>query len=219
MTRRPPSSTASRHAFTLVEVLLALSLLTALLLALNMFLFSMGELWGQNRQRRLFDQHVRAVTRHLGELLQRGALTPSPGRELRLAPSPASTVGGPPEITFDLRAGDRLLPWPGAPLPDVACALSLVPERGLFLLWQSRWETNFETDPPRRLVVSPMVTRLDYLYYQPDSQAWQTLASPLRDERGHWVLPALLRLHFQRDRYSADTVVSFPPHLPALPAF
>ena len=37
------------------------------LVAMNTFVFSMGELWGHNSNRRLFDQHVNAVTRFLQE--------------------------------------------------------------------------------------------------------------------------------------------------------
>jgi hypothetical protein len=197
-------------------MLLALALLTSLLLALNMFLFSMGELWGQNRRQRLFDQHVRAVTRYLDELLTRGSLVVEPGRELRLA-APAGM--GQPSLTFDLAAGDRLLPWPGKPLPDVECALSAQAGRGLVLSWHSRWETGFNDTPPRTLVVSPLVQQLDYLYFDAGTRAWTATGSPPREQGDAWLLPARLRLQFKYDRYSASTVVTVPPRVPALPAF
>ena len=205
-----------RSAFTLVEMLLALALLTSLLLAMNTFLFSMGELWGQNRRQRLFDQHVRAVTRYLDDLLARGSLVVEPGRELRLA-APAGR--GEPALTFDLAAGDRLLPWPGKPLPDVECALSAQSGRGLVLSWHSRWETNFKDAPPRTLVVSPLVKRLEYLYVEDGARSWTVTSSPPRDKADTWLLPVRLRLHFQYERYSASTVVTIPPRLSALPAF
>lgn len=206
----------SQSGFTLVETLLALALLTSLLLAVNLFLFSMGELWGQNRQQRLFDQHVRAVTRYLDELIARGAQGAEPGRELRMA---APENLGPPRLTFDLAAGDRLLPWPEAPLPDVECALSAEAGRGLVLSWHSRWETGFEDRPPRTLVVSPLVQRVEYLYYDDRARAWRAETAPVRDQADTWLVPSRLRLHFQYDRFTADTVVSIPPRLAALPAF
>lgn len=202
--------------FTLVETLLALALLAGVLLAVNMFLFSMGELWGRNRQQRLFDQHVRAVTRRIDELLARGALVTEEGRELRLA---APKGLGDPLLTFDLTAGDRLLPWPEAPLPDVECALSAQPGRGLVLSWHSRWETGFEDTAPRTLVMSPLVQRLDYLYYNDNTRAWDATNAPMRDRTDTWPLPARVRLHFQYDRYTASSVVTIPPRLAALPAF
>jgi prepilin-type N-terminal cleavage/methylation domain-containing protein len=214
--RADPGTLRRRAAFTLVEMLLALALLTSLLLALNMFLFSMGELWGQNRRQRLFDQHVRAVTRYLDELLARGSLVVEPGRELRLA---ARSGVSEPALTFDLADGDRLLPWPGKPLPDVECALSTQSGRGLVLAWHSRWEIGFKDAPPRTLVVSPLVQRLEYLYFDEGARAWTATTSPPRDKGDTWKMPARLRLHFQYERYSANTVVTIPPHVPALPAF
>jgi prepilin-type N-terminal cleavage/methylation domain-containing protein len=215
--RRPPvRRRPGEGGFTLVETLLALALLTSLLLAVNLFLFSMGELWGQNRQQRLFDQHVRAVTRYLDELVARGAQVVEPGRELRMA-SPEGRSE--PRLTFDLAAGDRLLPWPEAPLPDVECALATEAGRGLVLSWHSRWETGFEDRPPRTLVVSPLVQRVEYLYYDGNARAWRVEAAPARDQADTWRLPARLRLHFQYDRFTAAAVVSIPPRLPAMPAF
>jgi prepilin-type N-terminal cleavage/methylation domain-containing protein len=219
MNRGRPAAGRSRRAqraFTLVEMLLALALLTSLLLAVNLFLFSMGELWGENRQQRLFDQHVRAVTRYLDELVARGALVVEPGRELRVASREGSAQ---PRLTFDLAAGDRLLPWPETPLPDVECALATEPGRGLVLSWHSRWETGFEDRPPRTLVVSPLVQRVDYLYYDESARAWRAESSPPRDKSDSWETPARLRLHFQYDRFTTNTVVTIPRRLPALPPF
>lgn len=206
----------SLRGFTLVEMLLALALLVSLLLALNMFLFSMGELWGQNRRQRLFDQHVRAVTHYLDELLARGAQVAEPGRELRMA---AMSGLHEPALTFDLPDGDRLLPWPGKPLPDVECALSAQPGRGLVLSWHSRWETGFKDTPPRALVVSPLVQQLDYLYFDDSTRSWTATATPPRDQGDTWRVPARVRLHFKYEKYTASTVVTVPPRLAALPAF
>jgi prepilin-type N-terminal cleavage/methylation domain-containing protein len=211
------SSSRRRRGFTLVEVLLSLALLAMLLLGLNQFIFSMGELWGQNRQQRLFDQHVRAVTRYVGELMQRGTLAPEAGRRLRIAAGRTPGAGN-ALLTFDL-PGDRLLAWPARPLPDVECAINAVAGQGLLLYWQSRWELDFERTPPRVTVISPLVARLEYEYYQPETQSWQSLAAPVESDRERRVLPTRLRLHFQYNRFAADEVVSVPPAMPALPVF
>jgi prepilin-type N-terminal cleavage/methylation domain-containing protein len=208
-----------RAGLTLVEVLLALALLSVLLLALSQFLLSMGELWGGNRRQRLFDQHVRAVTRYVEDTLQRAAIAPAAGRGLRMAPGKVSPLTSAPLLNFDLAAGDRLLPWPKGPLPDVQCLLAVERDRGLLFYWQSRWEVGFETQPPRQVVVSPLVTRLDYDYYNSESKAFTTSASPLPERDGQTPLPARLRLHFQLDKWTADTVVRVPVASAALPAF
>ena len=58
-----PMSRASHHrGFSLLEMLVSLALLGILMVTLNTFLFSMSELWGGGRDKRLFDQHTRAAT-------------------------------------------------------------------------------------------------------------------------------------------------------------
>jgi hypothetical protein len=72
--------------FTLLETLLAVALSAALLIAVNFFVLSMGELWGRTSEPRLFDRHVRGVTRFLEALVQQSVATEaSPG---------ATTPGG-----------------------------------------------------------------------------------------------------------------------------
>lgn len=208
-----------RAGLTLVEVLLALALVSVLLLSLSQFLLSMGELWGRNRRQRLFEQHVRAVTRYVEETLHRASIAPVAGRGLRMAPGKQAPLQTTPLLNFDLAAGDRLLPWPKEPLPDVLCLLAVDRERGLVFYWASRWETNFDTQAPRQLVVSPLVTRLDYDYYNSDAKAFTTSNTPLPEKDGQTPLPARLRLHFQLEKWSADTVVRVPAASAALPAF
>ncbi|HWA26660.1 MAG TPA: prepilin-type N-terminal cleavage/methylation domain-containing protein [Lacunisphaera sp.] len=216
---QPPARARSRRAFTLVEVLLSLALLAMLLVALNQFLLSMGELWGRNREQRLFDQHVRAVARYVEDLLQRGTLVPDSGRRLRVQPSVVAGVGRGPLLTFDLPAGDRMLPWPGHPLPDVQCALDFLPGRGLVLYWQSRWELDFEKAAPRALVLSPFVSRVDYEFYRKETRTWAAQDSLVGGDAAAKALPARCRLHFEHDRLTAEQLVRVPPAVPGLPAF
>lgn len=204
------------RGFTLVEALLSLALLAALLAALNLFVFSMGEIWGRNRQERLFEQHTRAVTRHLEDVLRRGVLAPAPALPPRLATAEALAARA-PLLTFDLPEGDRTLPWPDAPLPDVRCALEVIPAEGLVLHWQSRWEVDFEKIAPRRTVLSPLVTRLEYGYY--DDGRWQVDLAPRRDKRGGWAMPARIHLRFEHRGRVADSVVPVPKKAGLLPAF
>ena len=105
-------------AFTLVEVLLALALLGSLLVALNVFVFSMAEVWGKGRDERLFGQHCRAVSAHVEDLLRAAVLGPG-GDGLAIKEVKQENGGETPELCFTLADGDRLLPWPSAAIPDV----------------------------------------------------------------------------------------------------
>ena len=132
-----------RGGFTLLEILLALALIGLLLVAMNTFVFSMGELWGQRTDVRLFEQHVRAVSRFLEHELRAAVLPPA-------AKADATPIGveeirpqnGMMEklLTFDLPAGSRLFNWPDRPLPEVVCSFQVRPNEGLVMLWHSRLE-------------------------------------------------------------------------------
>jgi prepilin-type N-terminal cleavage/methylation domain-containing protein len=214
---------SSARAFTLLEILLALALVALLLVALNTFVFSMGELWGQRTDVRLFEQHVRAVTRFLDHELRAAVLPP--------AAKPDSTPIGLEEIrpqnglaekllTFDLPAGSRLFTWPERPLPEVVCSFQARPNEGLVLLWHSRLEKNFDTDPPRETVVTPLVSALSYDYYDADTNRWTNETTlKMNPQGGQPMVPQRLRLKFTYNKMSYESVVTLPAAGQALPAF
>jgi prepilin-type N-terminal cleavage/methylation domain-containing protein len=210
----------SDTGFTLLELLLSLALVGLLLVAMNQFIFSMGELWGRGADVRLFDQHVRAVTRFVEQTLHGTAMPTARGvqglavQEIRLPDGPTATL-----LTFELPAGSRVLPWPEAPLPDVVCALGMRPEQGLVLYWHSRLEQHFADEPPRATVLTPLVTSLSYDYYDPNFKTWQNYQGMQRDKNSQWLLPTRLRLKFTYENLTRETVVTLPVSIPALPPF
>ena len=97
--------------FTLLEILLSLVLVGLLLVSMNTFVFSMGELWGQRTDVRLFDQHARAVSRFLEHELRAAALPPAArSNSTPIALQEIRPQNGLMEkmLTFDLPAGSRL---------------------------------------------------------------------------------------------------------------
>ena len=224
--RRPQSAIAHRksaiRAFTLLEILLALALASLTLVALNTFIFSMGELWGQNADVRLFERHVRAVTRFLENELRAAALPP--------AARPNSTPIGLQEVrpqngmmenmlTFELPAGSRLLNWPERPLPEVVCSFQARPNEGLIMLWHSRLEKNFETDAPRETVVTPLVTGMEYEYFDANMNRWTSETMLKMDPQGQPMTPQRLRLKFTYGKMSREGLVSLPTPGEGLPTF
>jgi prepilin-type N-terminal cleavage/methylation domain-containing protein len=211
-----------RGAFTLLEILLALALVGLLLVALNTFIFSMGELWGRGTDARLFDQHVRAVTRFLEQELRSAALPPA----ARPDSSPIGLQEVRPEnglienlLTFELPAGSRLLNWPDRPLPEVVCSLQLRPNEGLLLLWHSRLESNIDTDPPRETVITPLVTALAYDYFEPEFNRWTTETALKLDAGATPAIPQRLRLKFTHDGMTRESVITIPTPREGLPLF
>lgn len=210
----------SRRAFTLIEVLLATALLGALLIALNYFVFSMAEIWGVGAERRLFEQHVRAVTREVETLLRTASLPPLAnelpvfGREVRLDDGRRATL-----VTFELAEGSPRLPWKTAPLPDVVCGLTQQPGKGLMLYWQSRLEKDFDDAAPRPFVLSAFGSELKYEYLEGDGSFWRVYDQLQRDNQGRWRMPQRLRLSFAHNDLKAEATVALPPPPGPLPHF
>ncbi len=206
-----------RRGFTLLETVLAVALLGALLLALNFFVFSMVEIWGGGAERRLFEQHVRAVTREVETLVRTAVLPPAAepalfAREIRLADGRRDTLP-----SFTLVRGSPRLPWAETALPEVVCTLAAQPGSGLVLYWQSRLETVFEAAEPRPWVMTPWVTAMVYDYFE--SGNWRESPGLQRDRQGEWLLPARLRLRFEHNGLSAETSVLLPTTPVLLPHF
>ncbi|MBC8010537.1 MAG: prepilin-type N-terminal cleavage/methylation domain-containing protein [Burkholderiales bacterium] len=200
-----------RRGFTLLELLLALALLGSLLVALNVFVFSMAEVWGKGRDERLFSQHARAVTTHLEELLRSAALGPG-GGGLEIKEVRQENGGEQPEIAFTLAEGSRLLAWPEQALPDVeiSVAVDTRDKKGLILHWQSVLETRRESEAPRTTVVSPFVESLGWDYYDESFKRWETLDEPKREPDGTYLVPQRLRVRFVLGQFKAERVVRVP---------
>ncbi len=86
---RPQPSGPPGRAFTLLEIRqLLLALVMLVIVGLNTFIFSMGELWGNRSEARLLELHVRAATRFLDQQLQIATLPPEAQASTR-PPAPA----------------------------------------------------------------------------------------------------------------------------------
>jgi prepilin-type N-terminal cleavage/methylation domain-containing protein len=210
---QPAAQPAGEGGFTLIELVLALALLSMLVTALLSFVFSMSEIWGRGSEKRLFEQHVNAVTRHVESLLRRAAWPrggpageePFAVREIR----PTAGFAG-PMLGFDLLDGDRLLDWPGEPLPEVRCHLAVEGNRGLVIHWQSLLEADAAKKTPRTSLVSPLVTSLAYAYQDPGTGSWRTEVNLRRSNSNDWLLPDRLVLTFKQGNFEATRELTLP---------
>jgi hypothetical protein len=219
---RRPCTAAGARAFTLLEILLALALTALVLVSLNVFVFSMGELWGRNTDVRLFDRHVQAVTRFLDRELRAASLPPAaaPG-DTPIAPKEIRPQSGVTEnlLTFELPAGSRILTWPDRPLPEVECSLQYRDREGLILLWHSRLEKKFQDDPPRETVITPLVTGMSYDYYDSDFKTWKNEPAIRKNPTGQLDAPQRLRLKFTYGKLTRESVIVLAAPAAGLPNF
>ena len=220
--RGPDRRSPGAGGFTLLEILLSLAVVGMLLVAMNTFVFSMSELWGRNTDVRLFERHANAVTRFLEHELRAAVLPPA----ARANSNPLAITEITPQssvtdklLTFELPSGSRLLAWPDRPLPEVVCSLQARESDGLILLWHSRLEKNYDTDPPRETVITPLCTALAYDYLDPDFNRWTTETALKLDPSGNPMPPQRLRLKFAYGKMTRETVITLPAPTPALPLF
>jgi len=215
-----PGFRGRRRGFTLIEVLLSMALVALMLVALNTFVFSMGELWGRNTDVRLFDQHVQAVTRYLQREMMVAAYPPSGAANASpIGVQPVTPANGLQDnlITFMLLAGTHVLHWPGRPLPEVVCSLQVRSGQGLYLLWHSDLETRFNQDPPREALLSPWVAACSYDYFDSDLNKWTNETVLRKDAGGNPLVPQRLRLAFAYGKLKRETVVTLPTTPQGLP--
>jgi hypothetical protein len=180
----------------------------------------MSEIWGQRTEPRLFEQHIRGVTRFLDHELRAAALPPAARpNSTPIALEEVQPQNGLMEkmLTFELPGGSRLFRWPENPLPEVVCSFQVRPGEGLVLLWHSRLEKNFDTDSPRETVVSPLVTGLRYDYWDADANRWSTETTLKMDQQGQPMTPQRLRLKFTYGKLVRETAVTLPVPEEAMP--
>ncbi len=211
------------RAFSLVEMMVAIALVGLLIVGLNYFVFSMGEIWGRSSDKRLFEQHVRSVSRFLESELRQAGLPPHATRSTpAFVPLEIRPSGGLSEVllTFDLPEGSRLITWPERPLPELVCSFQVRQGKGLYLLWHSRLETRFEQDSPREVLITPFVSAIAYDYYDTQAKTWSTERTPKRDPRtSSYPSPQRLRLSFAHKGYTQEVTLPLPLVEEGLPNF
>jgi len=215
---------ARESAFTIIEVLIALAIIGLIMIAMNTFVFSMGELWGRGGDVRLFDLHVRNVSRFLERELRSASFPPNVAAgsgAVSVQEIKAATGLDSPLLTFEVREGNRLMVWPERALPEVVCSLAVREGDGLLLLWHSRLETRFDDDAPRETTISPWVASMAYDYYDEDSKLWKTETNLRRTSglQDSYDTPQRLRLTFRHGRLSEESIISLPQVGEGLPMF
>jgi prepilin-type N-terminal cleavage/methylation domain-containing protein len=209
-----------RRGFTLIEIVLAMALVGLVLVGMNTFIFSMSELWGRNTDVRLFDQHVRAVTRFLQKEMVTATLPPAASvNSTPVGIQSVTAVGASQEnlITYMELSGNHILSWPGVPLPEVFCSLAVRRDKGLYMLWHSDLENHFNDEPPRETLISPFVTALSFDYYDTDFNKWTTETALRTDSSGNPVAPQRLRVTFAYQKLTRETTVTVPATTQGLP--
>jgi hypothetical protein len=87
------------------------------------------------------------------------------------------------------------------------------------LYGQSDLELNHETEPPRSVLVTPFVTKIEYLTFSPDTGSWRTDTQLRRGADNNWVLPDRIRLTYAYGALSAVRELTLPAKAGETPAY
>jgi prepilin-type N-terminal cleavage/methylation domain-containing protein len=198
------------QGFSLIEMLLAIALAGGLIIAANMFLLSMGELWGRGTDERMFEQHVRGVSRFMENLSRSAVASDQEGTVFTMDSPKGYESIGTPLLSFEVNEAPGVFVWPGKPLPRVVVWLTVNREDGLVLLWKSRLEEDFGEVPPRTTGVSRFVTGVAYEYYDDGRLEWRREDGPIIDPGGQARLPGRVRLTFTRGEEAREVSIALP---------
>jgi prepilin-type N-terminal cleavage/methylation domain-containing protein len=213
----------TRRGFTLLEVLLAIMIGAWLTMSATILIFSMGELWGRGTDERLFDRHVRGVSRFMDGILRDASASASSAGQTSAVwwEEPAGTeFNGEELLTFELQRSPGVLVWPGQALPNVVCSFQLDRD-GLFLLWKSRLEADYEDASPRRTRLSPFATDLEYFYYDGEAEppVWDQSNEPETDSEGVPLVPSRVQITFTYEEESRTVTLVFPQAPSGVPLY
>jgi hypothetical protein len=123
-------------------------------------------------------------------------------------------------LTFEVAESPGIFAWPEEPLPFVVCALRVDRDDGLFLLWKSRLEEDFEEEAPREFCVSPYVTGITYYYHDTSGAQpkWEKSEEPRRNG-GEYEMPARIVLTFEYKEEKLTTALVIPAAAVSVPVY
>jgi prepilin-type N-terminal cleavage/methylation domain-containing protein len=107
--------------------------------------------------------------------------------------------------------------------PGVVAWLAFDERQGLYLIWRDDWSIQEvaladEKDLLRSSVLSPVATKLEYLYYESDFKEWKTYDAP-HEFSGTYRLPAFLRITFTQGDRSVTRLLRIPQRIGKMPLF
>lgn len=183
--------------FTLLEILLALTAGSIVLVYASFYAFSLGSIWFNRGGSNFFDHHVDGVLLFLnGALEEAETINEEASQPITWSRPPGYSEFDDPLLSFRLRESPALLVREGTSLPNVICYFYFLPTDGMALLWHSLLEETDDIDEVRHTVLSPFITEVSYCYYDPEKNSWTIEQRQEEDEDGQFLLPDFLALKF-----------------------
>jgi len=134
-------------------------------------------------------------------------------------PPNAVDVGN-PYLSFRVDDDDPLLVWDSGPRPPATAWLYFKDGEGLSIIWQTDQQKLIDPTALQRTIISPLVTKLDFVYYDATSEEWTTSDTPQTDPTsGAQLLPNFLRLTFKINGKEEIMTVNLPGNETTVPIY
>lgn len=229
---RPALVTRTRDGMTLIEVVLAIAVAGFVLVSATSFLVSVSSIWAEREDRHFFEDHVDGVTEFLK------ACFSNAGMEIKLendegdggSQSSSSLIGTIGDAVAWARPPgfrdyeDPLLNFTLANTPPLLIGESDLPplgvniflqfdkEEGLSLVWYSKLQEEVEDERDlRRTEISPLVTKLSYIYWDENIEKWEEEDKPMEGEGDEqFLLPRFIKIFFEKDGIQKERTLALP---------
>lgn len=198
-----------KRGFTLVEVLLALSIGMMVLMSATSLLYSMGKVWANEQSGGMFYQHANHLEIFLRQNFEK-SIRPTTTARVRWERPPEWSEFDDPLLCFNLDESPAFLYQDGAPLYHLTCYIYFTKEDSLCFLWYSKqYEVESESDL-YLTQISPYVTAMSYLYYDSDKEEWNEAEIAEKERGGKWKLPQALRFTLTHEDEERTVTITLP---------
>lgn len=210
----------SRIAFTLIEMVVSITLMGIFMAALSFHIVSMSNLWINRTDDDFFEQHVDGVVLFLTQVMEASETATSinesgeQSQPVEWARPPGWSDMDDPLLYFQQAEAPALLVVEGEPLPSIQAYLYFSEDEGLSILWYSALDGEDIEDISdlKRTRISHLVSDFDYAYYEAEDEEWEITEDPMEDDNDTFRLPDFIRLTFTHPEEGARLRSILIPH-------
>lgn len=142
-----------------------------------------------------------------------GSLVNAADEPIGWARPPGYSESKEPLLNFKLtKAPPLLVGLENAPLLGIDTFLYFEDSEGLSLLWYSSLQEDSEDiNDLRRTVISPLVTKIQYVYWDESFEKWETEDQPMEgDGADQYILPRFIKLTFEYEGETQERTFTIP---------
>ncbi len=142
-----------------------------------------------------------------------GSLISSTSDPIRWERPPGFANYREPLLNFSMSDDSPILVGPeNTPTLGINAFLHFDPDEGLSLLWHSMIQEDVENlNDLNRTLISPLVTKITYIYWDERFEAWEEEEQPMEgDGQDQYILPRFVKLLFEYEGVTKERILTIP---------